>query len=465
MNHILMMSDDSILVSKIRQYLPKEDIKLIHASSLSEGIECLHKQRFNLILITVPLLLERCPEIIYKKLERVGIYGPVIFISDQLSMQKVIKLIKLGVENCFVAPFDVEQLVNELIDTIHYFSKKNLPNSYQPPSLEEKPSKQYIRSSPSFIKPSSIVSTKMYEQIDLVADTNFNVIIYGETGTGKESVAQFLTKGRYHDKPFVAIDCGCLNKDLALSELFGHKKGSFTGAIQDQQGAFEYANGGTIFLDEIANLDYEVQILLLRAIQEKKIKRIGDHKEIEVNCRIIVASNEQLKEAVRKNKFREDLFYRLNEFEIHVPPLRERIEEIPEFIELFLKEMNNHLGKNIKGMSESLLEDFKMYSWPGNIRQLKNVIKRGALMATEYIDHQCMSKDFLEDLNKNISNAIHSNSYKKHEMDELKASALKAEINHILKVLQEENFNKSKTAKRLKIDRKTLYNKLKHLKV
>src|SRR5690606_3620299 len=233
---------------------------------------------------------------------------------------------------------------------------------------------------------------------DQVKDTNFKVIVYGETGSGKESVARRLCNGIYKDRPFVAVDCGCLNKELAASELFGQTKGSFSGACDDKTGAFEEANGGTLFLDEIGNLDYSVQILLLRAIEERKIKKIGSNKEIDANVRIIVASNERLSEAVKKGTCRGDLYYRLNESDIVIPLLRERIEDLELFINFFIEEANRDLDKNISGVQPALLDKFYDYDWNGNIRELKNVIRRGCLMATNKITIGCMSKDFLHKL-------------------------------------------------------------------
>jgi two-component system response regulator HydG len=267
------------------------------------------------------------------------------------------------------------------------------------------------------------------------------------------------------DMPFVAMDCGAISKDLAGSELFGHEKGSFTGALGTKIGHFELANGGTLFLDEVANLPYETQALLLRVIQERKMKRIGGVKEINLDVRLIVASNENLSESYRKGKFREDLFHRFNEFSINVPPLRERQDDIMTFADFFLKQTNGELGKNITGFSEDVVRYFTEYPWYGNLREMKNVVKRAALLTEgEKIEAKALpveisnhskfifpdSKQFAygESGNNNIS-------------PNLKAVAHEAEHEMILKILKQVNFNKSKAAKLLNIDRKTLYNKMK----
>jgi two-component system response regulator HydG len=324
------------------------------------------------------------------------------------------------------------------------------------------------------------------------------VIIYGESGSGKEAIAQEIHKrSKRSNYPFVAIDCGALSKELAGSELFGHEKGAFTGAINQKPGSFELANGGTIFLDEIANLSYDVQVSLLRVIQERKMRRVGGTKDISLDVRIIIASNEKLWEAAQKGKFREDLFHRFNEFTIDVPPLRQRKEDIMVFARHFLHKANESLGKKIRGFSPEVEDIFRNYVWHGNLRELKNVVKRSALLT---------DGDFIEDrsLPFEISNyrklqfdqnneqpvaepVLNTTSYAPVERERsmmpvtagaggfdgmmsskkpifensLKEASIDLEYEMILKALKETNFNKSKAAKLLNIDRKTLYNKIK----
>jgi two-component system response regulator HydG len=220
--------------------------------------------------------------------------------------------------------------------------------------------------------------------MDLVSPTNYSVIIYGESGSGKEVIAQEIhSRSKRKNAPFIAIDCGALSKELAGSELFGHEKGSFTGALNQKVGSLEIANGGTVFLDEIANLPYDVQVSLLRVVQERRMRRIGGNKDIELDIRIIVASNEKLWEATKKGKFREDLYHRFNEFSINVPPLRERRNDIMTFAHFFLEHTNTELDKHVEGFQPEVEHIFKTYLWPGNLRELKNVVKRSALLADE----------------------------------------------------------------------------------
>ncbi|MEP6514228.1 MAG: sigma-54 dependent transcriptional regulator, partial [Parafilimonas sp.] len=277
--------------------------------------------------------------------------------------------------------------------------------------------------------------------------------------------------------PFVAIDCGALSKDLSGSELFGHEKGSFTGAINQKTGSFEVANKGTIFLDEIGNLSYDIQVSLLRVIQERKLRRVGGVKDIELDVRIIIASNENLWDYTQKGKFREDLYHRFNEFTIEVPPLRQRREDIMLFAQHFLNQANAGLGKKVKGFSPEVEEIFKNYVWHGNLRELRNVVKRAALLTEgdriedrslpfeitnfkklsfEYHAEKTLETFLAPSLPENIAPPAKAIVEKN-----LKEASIDLEYEIILKVLKEHNFNKSKAAKALNIDRKTLYNKLK----
>jgi two-component system response regulator HydG len=311
------------------------------------------------------------------------------------------------------------------------------------------------------------------KQIDMVAPTNYSVIIYGESGSGKEAVAQQIhMKSSRKDKPFIAIDCGALSKELAGSELFGHEKGAFTGALTSKTGSFELANGGTIFLDEIGNLTYDIQVSLLRVVQERKIKKLGGTRDIQLDVRIIVASNENLWNATLKGKFREDLYHRFNEFSINLPPLRERKSDIMVFARHFLDITNNELGKDIKGFTDEVQNIFLSYPWYGNLRELKNVIKRSTLL-TDGSEIEVKSLPFeisnfqklqfddkpAEQVLPNIPQAVTDDLGNK-----LKSTNITAEYEVIMDALKQANFNKSKAAQLLNIDRKTLYNKLNQYK-
>ena len=274
-----------------------------------------------------------------------------------------------------------------------------------------------------------------------------SVLIIGDSGTGKEYIAQSIhLMSKRAERPFIAVDCGAIPKDLAASEFFGHIKGSFTGAVNDKTGHFEAANGGTLFLDEVGNLSYEVQVQLLRALQERKIKPVGSNNEIQVDIRVISATNEDLSEAVRKGDFREDLFHRLNEFSIKAPRLSERTQDILIFANHFLAQANVDLEKDVEGFDQDVTELFKNYDWPGNLREMKNIIKRSVLLTKSNLIHLDVLPFEMQEASRE-SNII---QYTKGNEEEA-----------IRQALQKANFNKSKAAILLDIDRKTLYNKLK----
>ena len=298
------------------------------------------------------------------------------------------------------------------------------------------------------VKGKSPVIQRVYTHVALVAPTKMSVLVLGESGTGKEYIARMIHEqsGR-KDKPFIAVDCGSLSMELAPSELFGHKKGSFTSAIADKRGVFEEAKGGTVFLDEVGNLPYEVQKQLLRALQEQKVRPVGSAQDIDVDVRIVAATNEDLEKAIDEGRFRQDLYHRINEFSIEVPPLRDRIEDLEEFAYHFLNQANAELGKDVKHISSEALDVMKQYQWDGNLRELRNVIRRATLFA----ENQEISAENLPVL---------KNKAQKAQVVEDMALQPGDEKEQILAALKKARGNKTVAAKLLQIDRKTLYNKM-----
>jgi two-component system, NtrC family, response regulator HydG len=285
-----------------------------------------------------------------------------------------------------------------------------------------------------------------------------SVIIEGESGTGKENVAQTIHSLSPRAKAkFVAVDCGALSMELAASELFGHVRGAFTGAVQDKLGQFEEAHKGTLFLDEVGNLSYEIQVKLLRAIQERIIQPVGSNKEIKIDVRIITATNDDLFEGVKKGNFREDLYHRLNEFKLKVPPVRERYEDLEEFMSFFKELANLELERAVDGFDKEVVNIFNAYDWPGNLREMKNVIKRAVLLTHEgKITVNALPVEMLEAIRNPSSKANSASS----PVYDLKALQESQEKEMILKTLKEVRYNKSKAARILNIDRKTLYLKI-----
>jgi two-component system, NtrC family, response regulator HydG len=314
---------------------------------------------------------------------------------------------------------------------------------------------------------------EIYRMISLAADADVNVLIQGESGTGKELVADAIHELSYRkNKPFVKVNCAALSETLLESELFGHVKGSFTGAYKDKTGKFEQASGGTIFLDEIGEISQSLQVKLLRVLQEKTIEKVGDNKPVKVDMRIMAATNKDLRELIRKNIFREDLFYRLNVFNIVMPPLRDRHLDIPILIEFFVEKFNRSTSKNIKGVSRDALKILMDYPWPGNIRELQNAIEhafvlvRGNLIDVEDLPeeirkgrHAATLKETVDRQNNDLSASVYyAEIFRKN-----KSGRLKINKEQLKGVLEMHDWNQSKTADYLGISRVALWKKMKKL--
>ena len=437
--HILIIDDDPVFRLMVETFLKKNDFRTISVGSAAETLKVLKKELFDLILIDL-----RLPDIngldLLKEIKKEFPKIPLILMTSFVDIRTAVKAIKAGAFEYITKPVNTDELKLAIAMA--------MKNSEKIPEKVSKKSHAYI------IGKSSL-SLEIVKNMQLVAPTNMSVLITGESGTGKEYVARMIhAESKRHSHNFVAIDCGVLSSELAASELFGHVKGAYTGASFDKAGYFETANGGTIFLDEIGNLSLDIQIMLLRAIQEKQVRRIGSNKTTEVDVRIIAATNEDLKAAVLNSLFRDDLYHRLNEFSIYVPPLRERKEDIREFALLFLKQANEELEKSVQGFEPEAEQILFSYTWPGNLRELKNIIKRSVLLSS---DTKVISKDILpEELYLSTPSAAKNI----HDFD-LKAANFKQEKDYILTVLQKVKYNKTSAARILNIDRKTLYNKLK----
>jgi len=361
----------------------------------------------------------------------------IIMMTGYANISSAIQSIKMGAFNYIPKPFQPEEVLIMIREAL-----KEGREIHEVINIKEDLGQN------NFLEGISKVSKRLKKMIALVAPTTLSVLITGESGTGKENIARTIhALSNCASRPFVAVDCGAIPKELVASEFFGHVKGSFTGAISDKMGHFEAANGGTLFLDEIGNLSYDTQIQLLRTLQERLIKPVGSTREIPVNVRIIAATNENLQLAKEQGSFREDLYHRLNEFQIEVPSLRDRQEDILLFAHHFLDQSNCDLNKSVLGFEPAVETVFMNYGWPGNLREMKNVVKRATLLA----------------MGNQISlNEIPSEIYsQQNEEDKFRLFNEKNEDELIRSVLETVGYNKSKAARLLKIDRKTLYNKLK----
>ncbi|HLP51664.1 MAG TPA: sigma-54 dependent transcriptional regulator [Chitinophagales bacterium] len=470
MSRILVIDDDHDIVNLLKRFLTKHGYDVATASSGAEGEKLVDSFTPDLVMCDYRLD-DMEGSVLLSKIKEKNPDLPVIIITGYSDLRTAVKVVRMGAFDYITKPFIPDEIL------------LNISQALAPRTGGDAPAAKTRKnnSKSAYLFSNSPESKHLQSQIELVAPTNYSVVIYGESGAGKEGIARMIhDKSKRSDRPFVAMDCGAISRELAGSELFGHEKGSFTGAINQKVGHFELANGGTLFLDEIGNLPYDVQILLLRVIQEKIMKRIGGNKEIQTDVRIIVASNERLPEAIQKGKFREDLYHRLNEFSIEVPSLRNRKQDILFFANNFLRETSLELGKNISGFDPEVESVFLSYPWHGNLRELKNVIKRATLLTSgelvnvkslpfEILNHKHLEFNVSESENMGYrTGAISSEPTKVENVPvfskpQLKKAAMEAEYELILSALTKANFNKSKAAEILGIDRKTLYNKMKNM--
>ena len=458
MRNILIVDDEVNIGILLSKFLTKNGYQVKTATSGVKAIEALSKEFFDLVLCDYRLDDTDGREILIKIKENYPKTG-VIIITGYSDIKLAVELIKLGAFDYITKPLYPDEILNTISKAIEIQTALNEADT-EGTTAKDKARNQVHLAAENFIIGQSEASKDLLKQITVVAPTSYSVILTGESGTGKEAVAKAIHLNSLRkDKPFVAMDCGSLTKELAGSEFFGHEKGAFTGALYTKIGHFELANGGTLFLDEVGNLSYEIQAALLRTVQERKVKRLGSTKEIDLDVRIIVATNENLANAMQNGRFREDLYHRFNEFSISLPPLKDRGKDILIFAMSFLDQANKELDKNVSRFSKEVEDCFLTYNWPGNVRELKNVVRRAALL-TEAAEIPLKSLPLEISSYAKIPAADFS-VQQPHKPQDLKNAALEAEYKTIIKVLQEVQFNKTKAAKILNIDRKTLYNKMK----
>ncbi len=457
MQNILVVDDDKDICLVLSKFLNKNDYAVNIAYTGEEGLRLLRINDYDLILCDYKLPDLTGVELL-QKIKILNSSVAVIIITGYSDVKTAVETFRYGASDYVTKPLYPDELLVTIRETI---TKNQLKRGAQISSIEpvaEARKKVDTSSTANFIVGTSAQSKAVQRHIELIAPSDMSVIINGETGTGKEFAAQSIHKfSKRAGSPFMAIDCGALPKELAGSELFGHVKGSFTGAVADKQGSFEVADGGTIFLDEIGNLSYENQIKLLRVIQERKIKRIGATKDTSINVRIIAATNENLSKAVKDGRLREDLYHRLNEFKIQLAPLRERKDDILFFAEYFLQKANQLLSKNVKSFSAEVQGYLSNYYWHGNLRELNNVIRRAVLLTTgDEVQADSLPQEIVQS-----GGPTSEGGMLEQNVGLLKSIAWTAERQGIIEALEKVNFNKSKASDLLNIDRKTLYNKLK----
>ena len=438
MTKILIVEDDLAFGTMIQTWLKKKGFEVDKATSVKAALQLLEDDSQRDLILSDLRLPDHDGLTLLNWLRKHDIQIPFIVMTSYAEVQNAVLAMKSGATDYIAKPFPPDILLEKMQEALkaHHADAQKSENF--------KDSKNDV---PKYIEGESEASKKLYDFVSLVAPTPMSVLILGASGTGKEYVAHRIHElSKRAGKPFFALDCGAIPKDVAASEFFGHAKGAFTGADQDKKGAFEMANGGTLFLDEMGNLNYEVQVQLLRALQERKIRPLGSTKEIDIDIRLVCATNENLAQRVAEGKFREDLYHRINEFTIYMPELKDRGTDLFLFANLFIKHANQELGKHVLGLDSKAEMRIASYNWPGNLRELNNVMKRATLLAKGNHIGITELEQSMTHIQPSEPVALYDEQTERQRIEE----ALKAA-----------GGNKSKAALLLAIDRKTLYNKIK----
>ena len=454
MAKILIIEDDLAFGTMIQTWLRKKGFEVEKATSVGAALKLLQEDSQRDLILSDLRLPDHDGLTTLRWLHKQGLHIPFIVMTSYAEVQNAVLAMKSGANDYVAKPFHPDILLEKINEAIKLSASSTpaLANSPATPTQQETPRQSTTQpdeaEAPKYIEGKSEASQQLYRYVALVAPTPMSVLILGASGTGKEYVAHRIHElSSRADKPFFAIDCGAIPRDVAASEFFGHVKGAFTGAEQDKKGAFEVANGGTLFLDEMGNLSYDVQVQLLRALQERKIRPVGGTKEIDIDIRLVCATNENLAERVAEGQFREDLFHRINEFTIYMPELKDRGTDLFLFADLFIKHANKELGRHVLGLDDKASEMIASYNWPGNLRELNNVMKRATLLTKDnYIG---------------VAELQQSMSHLQPPTETLTLRDEQTELQRIEAALKSANGNKSKAALLLGVDRKTLYNKIK----
>lgn len=455
MRHILIVEDDIAFGTMLQTWLRRKGFEVDKATSVGAAVKLLVDMKSVDLVLSDLRLPDHDGLRLLAWMHEHSINAPFIVMTNYAEVQNAVLAMKSGAADYIAKPVQPDILLQKINDameqnvqqsnaTIQNSTTQNAPTAHN-----SKLKTQNSEAAPRYIEGKSEASRQLYSYVELVAPTPMSVLILGASGTGKEYVAHRIHDlSQRHDRPFFALDCGAIPRDVAASEFFGHKKGAFTGADADKCGAFEIANGGTLFLDEVGNLSYEVQVQLLRALQERRIRPVGGTKEIDIDIRLVCATNENLEEAVSEGRFREDLYHRINEFTIYMPKLSERGSDLFLFADLFIRHANEELNRNVEGFDSGAAEMLASHSWPGNLRELNNVVKRAVLLTRG-------SQITTAELTLAMGQIRTDNVLQLHDED--------TERQRIITALQQTNGNKAKAARLLGVDRKTIYNKIEKL--
>jgi len=447
--NVLVVDDDPSIRNMLSIVLKKENYNVYMAESGEKALENIRKNKIDMVISDIKMPGMSGIELL-GRIKKIRKDIPVLMITAYTSTDDAIEAMKLGAEDYVSKPFNLEELK---IVISKAFNKKNLENEI----IDLRSKVRDINEFESIIGNNSRMM-EIFELIETIAKTDSTILISGESGTGKELIAKAIhNKSNRANEKFISINCGALPENLLESELFGHKKGSFTDAFRDKKGLFLESDKGTLFLDEIGEMSQQMQVKLLRAIQERKIRPVGDNVEIPINSRIISATNKDLKERIDTGKFRSDLYYRLNVISIVVPPLRERVDDIPLLSVHFINKYNKRFNKNITGMDKDVIDILKKYSWPGNIRELENYFERAiALETTDHLSIGSIPEEIAFSYKKSYSfeNQLESLIFEKDfDYTEYIEGIGK---NILMHALQVNNFNLKKTSSMLKLSYRSL---------
>lgn len=458
MQHILIVEDDIAFGTMLQTWLRRKGFEVEKATSVGAAVKLLTEtfgKEVDLVLSDLRLPDHDGLRLLAWMHEH-DINAPFIVMTNYAEVQNAVLAMKSGAADYIAKPVQPDILLQKIKDAMEQNAQQsnattqNSTTQNAPTAHNSKFKTQSAKlTAPRHIEGKSEASRQLYSYVELVAPTPMSVLILGASGTGKEYVAHRIHDlSARADRPFFALDCGAIPRDVAASEFFGHKKGAFTGADTDKRGAFEMANGGTLFLDEVGNLSYEVQVQLLRALQERRIRPVGGTQEIPIDIRLVCATNENLEEAVSEGRFREDLYHRINEFTIYMPKLSERGSDLFLFADLFIHHANEELNRTVDGFDSDAAELLASHSWPGNLRELNNVVKRAVLLTRG-------NKITTAELTQAMGQIRTDNVLQLHDED--------TERQRIITALQQTNGNKAKAARLLGVDRKTIYNKIEKL--
>ena len=455
MRHILIVEDDIAFGTMPQTWLRRKGFEVDKATSVGAAVKLLVDMKSVDLVLSDLRLPDHDGLRLLAWMHEHSINAPFIVMTNYAEVQNAVLAMKSGAADYIAKPVQPDILLQKINDAMEQNAQQsnatiqNSTTQNAPTAHNSKLKTQNSEAAPRYIEGKSEASRQLYSYVELVAPTPMSVLILGASGTGKEYVAHRIHDlSQRRDRPFFALDCGAIPRDVAASEFFGHKKGAFTGADADKRGAFEIANGGTLFLDEVGNLSYEVQVQLLRALQERRIRPVGGTKEIDIDIRLVCTTNENLEEAVSEGRFREDLYHRINEFTIYMPKLSERGSDLFLFADLFSRHANEELNRNVEGFDSGAAEILASHSWPGNLRELNNVVKRAVLLTRG-------SQITTAELTLAMGQIRTDNVLQLHDED--------TERQRIITALQQTNGNKAKAARLLGVDRKTIYNKIEKL--